>query len=441
MDLAETAILISDSEAIRAGVEPLPDFDDPAFGDMFDRFAKARVVLLGEASHGTSEFYQARAAITKRLIERHGFNIVAVEADWPDAAAIDRYVKQSPHQPMNFTPFSRFPTWMWRNTDVQDFVHDLYAYNAARTREHKVSFYGLDLYNTSASIAAVLAYLDRIDPEAAATARDHYACLSPWSHQPAGYGRASLTQGYAICEAPVTRILLDLLKSEPQYAKGNRPEFFDATQNARLVADAESYYRAMYFGAAESWNQRDQHMFTTLQNILAQPGSDRKAVVWAHNSHIGDARFTDIGQSRGELNIGQLCREAYGPKAILIGFGTHTGTVAAATDWDGPMEVKAVRSSLPGSYEAMFHAIGLERFLLDLRAGRNEAVRRVAGRPRLERYIGVIYRPETERLSHYSHASLTSQYYAYVWFDETHAVTPLPTKVTREEDETYPFGL
>jgi len=429
MDLVERPPLTSQAAVLRAAVEPLPPLDDPAFGAAFDRFAQSRVVLLGEASHGTCEFYRARAAITRRLIEQHGFTIVAVEADWPDAAAIDRYVRRSPFQPMSSIPFTRFPTWMWRNTDVDAFIGFLRGHNTTQPPEKKVGFYGLDLY------------LDRVDPVAAKAARARYACLSPWSREPAAYGQASLTEGYALCEIPVTRILVDLLKKELQYARQDSAQFFDAAQNARLVADAESYYRAMYLGSNLSWNQRDQHMFDTLQNILAQPGSDRKAVVWAHNSHIGDARFTDMGRERGELNIGQLCRQAYGRDACLIGFGTHTGTVAAATDWDGPMEVKTVRPSLPGSYEALCHQLGDERLLLDLRAGQHDALRSVMAEPRLERYIGVIYRPETERWSHYGFATLPDQYDAFAWFNETHAVTPLPTSVTPGEDETYPFGL
>ena len=441
MDLTSYPSLTSTAAVLQAAAEPLPPLDDPAFGAVFDRFAQSRIVLLGEASHGTSEFYRARAAITRRLIERHGFTIVAVEADWPDAAVVDRDVRHRPHQPTPSMPFTRFPTWMWRNTDVDGFIDFLRRHNAKKSLGEEVGFYGLDLYNMTASITAVLAYLDRVDPKAAAVARERYACLSPWSGEPAAYGQASLTKGYALCEAPVTRILVDLLKKQLQYAQHDSAEFFDAAQNARLVADAESYYRAMYFGSHESWNQRDQHMFETLQNILAQAGPDGKAVVWAHNSHIGDARFTDMGQERGELNIGQLCRQAYGRDAALIGFGTHTGTVAAATDWDGPMEVKTIRPSRPDSYEALCHHVGMERFLLDLRVGQHDDLRHVLAQPRLERYIGVIYRPETERWSHYSFDVLPDQYDAFAWFDETHAVTPLPTTVTPGEDETYPFGL
>jgi putative phosphoribosyl transferase len=441
MDFMHDPPPTSTRAVLSAAAEQLPSLDDPAFGKFFDRFGESRVVLLGEASHGTSEFYRARAIITRRLIERHGFTILAVEADWPDAAAIDRYVRRSPHRAMSSTPFTRFPSWMWRNTDVDAFISFVRGHNMTQSPEEKVGFYGLDLYNMTASIAAVLAYLDHVDPVAAVAARERYACLSPWSHEPAAYGHASLSEGYALCEGPVTRILVDLLRKELQYANADRAQFFDAAQNARLVADAESYYRAMYFGSSESWNQRDEHMFNTLQNILAQPGPKRKAVVWAHNSHIGDARFTDMGQARGELNMGQMCRQAYGRDASLIGFGTHTGTVAAATDWDGPMEIKTVRPSLPDSYEDLCHQVGVERFLLDLRAGHQDAVRGVMAQPRLERYIGVIYRPETERWSHYGFATLPDQYDAFAWFDETHAVTPLSTTVTAGEDETYPFGL
>lgn len=431
------------ADVLRDAAEPLPSLDDPAFAAAFDRFGSNRVVLLGEASHGTSEFYRARAAITRRLIERHGFSIVAVEADWPDAAAINRDIRQDPQHATGTAPFTRFPTWMWRNTDVDDFVRYLRQHNAARPPEDMVSFYGLDLYNMNASIAAVLKYLDRVDPKAAEAARARYACLSPWSREPAAYGRAALSEGYALCEQPVTRILVDLLRNELDYIPHDGDHFFDAAQNARLVANAERYYRIMYYGSHMSWNLRDQHMFDTLKNILDHGGPDKKAVVWAHNSHIGDARYTDMGQERGELNIGQLCRQEYGNDAALIGFGTDSGQVAAASEWDAPMEIKTVRPSRPDSHEALCHQVGLERFLFDLRGKKHADLHAVLAQPRLERYIGVIYRPETERWSHYSHASLSDQYDAFVWFDRTTAVTPLPqaTPLAKGEDETYPFGL
>jgi len=426
---------------LHMAAEPLPEIDDPAFAAAFDRYADARVVLLGEASHGAHEFYQARAAITRRLIERHGFDMVAVEADWPDAAAIDRHVRLKPHQTMDIPPFSRFPTWMWRNTDVEVFVRWLRGHNAALAPAQRAAFYGLDLYNMRASMAAVLDYLGRIDPEAAISAKERYACLTPWSAEPAAYGQAALSRGYAICEAPVLGILREMVRKALDYAEHDGERFFDAAQNARLVADAERYYRVMYYGSHESWNLRDTHMFETLEHILARRGPQSKAVVWAHNSHIGDARFTDMGAERGELNIGQLCREHFGRDAALIGFGTHAGEVLAASNWDEPGQVMAVRPSRPDSYEALCHGAGFERFLLDLRPGENEAVRRDLREPRLERYIGVIYRPQSELVSHYARSCLPEQYDGFVWFDETHPVRPLRTKIEAEEDETYPFGL
>lgn len=428
-------------ETLRAAAEPLPALDDTEFAAAFDRFGGARVVLLGEASHGTSEFYRARAAITRRLIERHGFTMVAVEADWPDAAAIDRHVRHLQHEPMRTPPFTRFPTWMWRNRDVDAFVNFLRRHNGERPQAERTGFYGLDLYNMTASIAAVLSYLDGVDPEAAAIARRRYGCLEPFSREPAAYGREALTKGYAMCEEPVMQSLMDMLRKQLDYVRHDGDRFFDATQNARLIADAERYYRIMYYGAHHSWNLRDNHMFDTLQRLMAWGGKDSKVVVWAHNSHIGDARHTDMGTERGELNLGQLCRQAYGGDAALIGFGTHSGTVAAASDWDAPMEIKSVRPSRPDSYEALCHQVGEERFLLDLRPDRNTDLRQALSTRRLERYIGVIYRPETERWSHYSYSSLPDQYDGFVWFDQTTAVVPLPTRVASGGDETYPFGL
>jgi len=418
-------------EIVRAAAEPLPDPDDPDFGAAFDRFGAARVVLLGEASHGTSDFYRARAAITQRLIEEHGFNIVAVEADWPDAAVLDRRARGLPKRRRNVPAFSRFPTWMWRNRDVDDFISWLCDHNAARPMNKRVRFQGLDIYSMFNSMAEVLAYLDVHDPAAAVQARRRYGCLAPWSNEPAAYGRHSLSRGHALCEEAVTRVLVDLLTRELSQARRDGDSLFDAVQNARVVAGAERYYRVMYYGSFESWNLRDTHMFQTLKQIMNHVGPDARAVVWAHNSHIGDARVTDMGVNRGELNIGQLCREEWGADAALIGFGTHSGAVACASDWDGPMEIKAVRPSRPDSHEA----------ICDLRPGVNDALRSAMAEPRLERYIGVIYRPETERWSHYSHAILSDQYDAYVWFDRTQAVVPLPAESLPGEDETYPFGL
>ncbi|WP_294012469.1 erythromycin esterase family protein [Sphingomonas sp.] len=401
-------------ELIRTSAEPLPQIDEPAFGAMFDRFGEARVVLLGEASHGTSEFYRARAAISRRLIERHGFNIVAVEADWPDAATVDRYVRCRARREGEEAAFERFPTWMWRNTDVDDFIRWLRGHNHGREYEAMTGFYGLDLYNLSSSMRAVIDFLEREDPQLAELAVKRYGCLEPWADNPAAYGRHSLVEGYARCEVGVVQMLKELMDGRMQCLSEECDEWLDASANARLVKNAEAYYRVMYHGSAESWNLRDTHMFETLCQLLEAKGPRSKVIVWAHNSHIGNAAFTDMGMSRGELNIGQLCKERFGDEAGLIGFGTHTGTVAAADDWDEPMRIKRVRPSLPGSHERMSHDSGISRFLLDLREGEaDERLLEALEEPRLERFIGVIYRPETERWSHYSEAILPRQFDAW----------------------------
>jgi protein-L-isoaspartate(D-aspartate) O-methyltransferase len=429
------------AELVANAAEPLPDTDDPAFAQAFDRFADARVVLLGEASHGTSEYYRARAAISRRLIERHGFNIVAVEADWPDAASIDRYVRHRPRREGEEAAFQRFPTWMWRNEEVDGFVRWLRQHNEALGPEARTGFYGLDLYNLGASIRAVIDFLDEADPEAAKLARHRYGCLRPWAQDPAAYGRMAITEGYARCEVGVVEMLRELMERRRNCMGEECEEWLDAAANARLIKNAEQYYRVMYHGSAESWNLRDTHMFETLCQLLEAKGPASKAIVWAHNSHIGNAAHTEMGEVREELNIGQLVKEKFGAEARLIGFGTHRGTVAAAQDWDEPMEAMEVRPSLPGSYERVCHEAEVPRFLLDLREGANEAAVQALLEPRLERFIGVIYRPETERWSHYAQAVLPNQFDCWLWFDETRAVTPLPGEQLPGEDETYPFGL
>ncbi|WP_126172126.1 protein-L-isoaspartate(D-aspartate) O-methyltransferase [Altericroceibacterium xinjiangense] len=425
-------------ECVAEAAVPLPDIDDPDFAAAFDRFADKRVVLLGEASHGTHEFYAARAAITRRFVEKYGFTIVAAEADWPDAASLDRYIRHQPPREGAPAPFERFPTWMWRNTVIAQLGHDLRAINAGRDPDKMAGFYGLDIYNMSGSIEAVLAYLDENDPEAAKVARERYGCLTPWQADPATYGRAAMTKGYAECEHLVIEQCRDLLLR----ALGDEDSgLFGAAMNARLVASAERYYRIMYYGGAESWNLRDSHMAETLDHLLDHGGPDAKAIVWAHNSHIGDARATEMGEVRGEHNIGQLVRERWGDESALIGFGTHTGTVSAADDWDSPRKVKRVLPSRSDSYERVCHDSGVPRFLLDL-TDRDSTVCRRLAEPRLERFIGVIYRPETERWSHYSDAVLPEQFDAYAWFDETRALEPLggPEPETGLPD-TYPFGM
>src|SRR5215207_460658 len=429
------------SAALRPFCEALPSLDDTdAFGTLFDRFAHAKVVLLGEASHGTSEFYRARAAITRRLIERHGFTIVAVEADWPDANRIDRYVRHRPLQDGDDEAFTRFPTWMWRNIEVYDFVNWLRGHNEALAEDRRVEFRGLDLYSLGSSIAAVLAYLDQVDPEEAKDARERYGCLSPWHADPARYGRAVLYGDKKPCEQKLLDQLQELLGKRLEYASRDGEDFFDAVQNARVVRAAEHYYRIMYQGSTESWNLRDRHMFDTLQAVLGRRGDQAKAVVWAHNSHIGNAAATAMGW-QGEFNIGELCRTAYRDQTVLIGFSTDRGTVAAASDWDEPMEVKTVRPVRPDSHERVFLDAGVPHALVDWRDPRRGDLRAELAQARLERAIGVVYRPDTELYSHYFEAVLSDQFDALVWFEQTKAVTPLPAGHGQGMPETYPFGL
>lgn len=406
---------------------------------LLERAGDARLVLLGEATHGTSEFYRMRSRITRELITRKGFSFVGIEGDWPDVARIDRYVRAGSPPEEAWSGFSRFPTWMWRNEEVRELVDWLREHNQHATQP--VAFHGLDLYSLYNSIAAVLAYLDEVDPPTAQLARQRYGCLTPWQSDPASYGLAALTMRYRSCEQDVVAMLVDMQQKSPLYIGQDGERLLDALQNARVATQAERYYRTMYYGSRLAWNVRDSHMFTTLRHLLSFHGANSKAVVWAHNSHIGDSAATEMSL-REEFNLGHLCRQAFGSAAYLVGFGTHAGTVAAATDWDGPMEVKAVRPALPASYECLFHATGVERFLLPLRErSAAKAVLDGLAAPRMERAIGVIYRPDTERQSHYFDAVLPRQFDEYVWFNESSAVTPLPATLGEGLAQTYPFGV
>jgi erythromycin esterase-like protein len=429
------------TETVRAYGERLPPIEDlEGFGALFDRFADAKVVLLGEATHGTSEFYRARDAITRRLIDRHGFAIVAVEADWPDAARIDAHVRHRPIEPMDDDTFARFPTWMWRNAEVADLVNWMRDRNKDLPQDSRAEFRGLDVYSLNASIREVLGYLERVDPDAAKDARARYGCLSPWQPDPARYGRAVLTGQKKPCDEALLAQLQALLEKRLEYLRADGEAFFDAVQNARIVHAAEHYYRIMYEGSTESWNLRDRHMFDTLQNVLARRGDHAKAIVWAHNSHIGNAAATAMGW-QGEFNIGELCRTAYRDESVLIGFGTDRGTVAAASDWDEPMEVKTVRPARPDSHERVFRDTGLPCFMAEWRSNARRDLQDVLSRPRLERAIGVVYRPETELYSHYFEALLAEQFDGFVWFEMTKAVTPLVKGHGKGMPDTYPFGL
>lgn len=428
------------AQGIARACERFESIDDTDLEPLLARIGDARVVLLGEATHGTSEFYRMRERISRALIERKQFSFVAIEGDWPDTARIDRYVRHGRHRPPRWTAFSRFPAWMWRNQEVRAFVEWLRGRNAGLAERDRVAFHGLDLYSLYNSIHAVVGYLEDVDPPTAGIARRRYGCLTPWQSDPASYGHAALNAQYLSCEHEVVTMLGDLLRKQQHYAEQDGERFLDAVQNARLVANAERYYRTMYYGSRASWNLRDSHMFDTLKMLLAHHGPDSKAIVWAHNSHVGDARATEMSH-RGEHNIGQLCRIEFGRNACLVGFGTHGGTVAAATDWDGPMEVKTVRPSLPGSYEKLFHDTAVANFILPLRSPAPTEVLEGLSTQRLERAIGVLYRPATELQSHYFQALLPRQFDEYIWFDQTRAVTPLPTETIEGLPETYPFGL
>jgi erythromycin esterase-like protein len=422
------------------------------YNKLLELIGDARLVLLGEASHGTHEFYRERARITKRLITEKGFAAVAVEADWPDAYRVNRYVRGEgdDYEAVDaLAGFKRFPAWMWRNADVLDFVGWLREYNDdLAPGATKVGFYGLDLYSLHISIEAVLAYLDKVDPEAATRARYRYSCFEDYGEDTRAYGYAA---GFGLtksCEEEVVDQLTELQRHAteliPRDGRVAADEFFFVEQNARLVKNAEQYYRSMFLSRSLSWNLRDRHMAETIDALIAhleRQNRRTKIVVWEHNSHLGDARATEMGE-HGEWNVGQLLREKYGDDAVLIGFTTHSGTVTAASDWGGPAERKRVRPALAGSYEALFHEVDHGRFLLELRYGGMGAAN--LHTPRLERAIGVIYRPETERRSHYFIARLSEQFDAVLHFDQTRAVEPLERTSEwgpGEMPETYPSGL
>ncbi len=428
------------SSMIAEYCEPFEYIETADLEPLLERIGDARVVLIGEASHGTSQFYQMRELISRALIQTKGFTFVGIEGDWPDAARIDQYVRHFEFPPSQWTAFARFPTWMWRNREVHDFVDWLRHYNSDRDPEDRIAFYGLDLYSLHLSIGRVLDYLKDVDPETAKIARLRYGCLTPWQADPATYGHAAITGTYKSCEQEVVKMLLELRSNEPEYTLKDGERFMDAVQNAKLVADAEKYYRIMYYGSRASWNLRDAHMFATLNAMLDFHGPESKAVVWAHNSHLGNAGATDMSY-RGEINIGQLCRDQFGDKCYSIGMATHTGTVAAASEWNGPRETMNVVPSLASSYERLCHDSECKKFLLPLRDCESVDLRDRLSQPHLERAIGVIYKPESERESHYFQARLPYQFDEWIWFDETSAVTPIKTSELDGMPDTYPFGL
>jgi len=437
-------------QVVRENLHPLTG-DATDYDPLLNLIGDARFVLLGEASHGTREFYSARADITMRLIQEKGFNAVAVEADWPDAHRVDCYVRgrnEDASAEQALSSFERFPQWMWRNTVVRNFIGRLRAHNSGLpTGELNVGFYGIDLYSLHSSMDAVLNYLRRVDPDAAAAAVERYSCFDHSGGDPQYYGQSVAFGANTSCEEEVVAQLIDLRMKAYEYVRRDshsaEDDFFNAEMNAALVRDAEKYYRGMFKGRVNTWNLRDTHMADTLDALerhIAGQGRLPKIVVWAHNSHLGDARATEMGEG-GELNVGQLVRERHGAESFLVGFTTHTGTVTAATNWGDLPEKKQVRPSTSGSYEEILHAAGAPRYLLSLR---DEAIRDTLEKPRLERAIGVIYRPQTERVSHYFEARLSKQFDAVVHFDSTTAVQPIdphPEFPAEDLPDTYPSGL
>lgn len=445
------ALLEQAAGAVRAAHVPLTG-RDADYDRLLDRIGDARIVLLGEASHGTHEFYAERARITRRLIEERGFGAVAVEADWPDAWRVGRYVRlqgsdAGPEDALG--GFDRFPRWMWRNHVVRDFVSWLRAWNGEQDTPQRVHFVGVDLYSMYESVAAVLRTVEQVAPDALDAARARYACFDHVDREPQAYGLRSLQGMLDSCEQQAIEQVVELRRRALSGGGVDRDDeraeaLFDAEQNARLVRDAEAYYRTMYRSDVSSWNVRDRHMAETIDHVarfLERRGGDARVVVWEHNSHLGDARATEMGQ-RGELNVGQLVRERWGSAAVSVGFTTFRGSVTAAHDWDGPPRHMQVRDGMTGSYERLFHELGLGDFLLLLD---DPGVADALEGPLLERAIGVIYRPESERFSHYFRTRLPRQFDAVVHLDETTALEPLDPQPTwrpaDEPPETWPTGM
>ena len=437
-------------KSIKAAAVPLHGVTDT--DAVMEAIGDASIVLLGEATHGTHEFYRSRMEISMRLLQDKSFAGIAVECDWPDALDVSRYVQgrsQAATPQAALHAYERFPRWMWRNEDVLELVRRLRNFNdSIAEEERQVGFFGLDLYSLRRSMQSVVAYLDRVDPEAAQRARPRYECFDHLAEDPQRYGYATTFGMKKDCEAEVMRQLMGMTANMERYASADGVAGFDeafyAHQNARVAQNAESYYRAMFEGRHASWNVRDTHMADTLDALREHLSQRReepaKIVVWAHNSHIGDARATEMGR-RGEVNLGQLVRERHGPdQCYLLGYTTHAGTVTAASEWDQPAERKNVRPSLEDSVENLLHRTGHD-FFLPLRG--NADLKKQIGQ-RLERAIGVIYLPESERISHYFLSEVGKQFDGLIHFDTTRAVRPMdaPAEMLHDETpETYPSGI
>lgn len=410
---------------------------------LLDRIGEARYVLLGEASHGTHEYYTWRAEISRRLLQEKGFSFIAVEGDWPDCYRVNRYVKSCPDSGRSarevLHAFDRWPTWMWANEEIVELAEWLRGHNRVLPEDRRVGFYGLDVYSLWDSMRAVVQYLDLTDPEAARAARGAYRCFEPYREDVQEYARATRWVP-ASCEREVVAMLHELRNRAAQYMDGTRESFFNAEQNALVAKNAEQYYRAMVQGGPSSWNIRDTHMMETLERLMGHHGPDAKAIVWEHNTHIGDARATDMARS-GMVNLGQLAREQHGREGVvLVGFASYRGSVIAGREWEAPMEVMPVPPAREGSWEEVLHRAGMEDRLLLLSDGQSP---RALHEMRGHRAIGVVYDPAYEAWGNYVPTVLPRRYDALLYLDRTHALRPLHMRVREEHEvpETYPTGV
>lgn len=436
--------MVYEDKAIGSIQKSLVYFDDKAYDNLLEKIGDAQIVLLGEATHGTHEFYEIRSEITKRLILEKNFNAIAIEGDWPDAYQINAYITNQKYDNAReaVSAFDRFPTWMWQNIPIIELIEWLKKHNEQKSKH--VHFYGLDLYSMYRSIDAIITYLQKINPTLAQEAKKLYGCLEPFRQDPQTYGYAIFSQLSRGCQNEVIEELKKLENTEwelLQEKNTSSEETFYVMQNARVVKNSEHYYRSLFFSEVNNWNIRDTHMMETLEEIIKFYKKcgvvDPKIVIWAHNSHIGNAAATQMS-TQGEFNIGQLVKEKFGSKSYSVGFTTYNGMVSAASEWHMPVERKRVLNALPNSYEDLFHTVGISAFLLFLDD------KNIVPENLLERAIGVIYAPQTERQSHYFYASLVHQFDAVIHVDTTSALEPLEKTqawIEGEIPETYPSGL
>lgn len=409
------------------------------------RIGNARYVLLGEATHGTSEFYQWRAKLSRRLIEEQGFSFVAVEGDWPDCYRINRYAKgyaesgESAREVVH--AFERWPTWMWANREVAEFAEWLRDHNRRRAAPRQAGFYGLDVYSLWDSMHAVVLYLESMDPALARAARAAYRCFEPYGEDVQEYARATALVP-TTCENEAVAVLAALRRSATEFREDGPDAFFNAEQNALVAQNAERYYRTMVRGGPTSWNVRDAHMVETLERLVKHHGPDAKAIVWEHNTHVGDARFTDMARA-GMFNVGQLVRQAHdGDDVVIVGFGTHRGTVVAGDEWGAPMRRIRVPPAREDSFEDALHASDAGDLLL-LFDDRDDGGLAGLADPIGHRAIGVVYDPRHEHWGNYVPTIVPRRYDAFVHFEETTALDALhmPVLVDGEPPETYPSGM